>query len=52
MCPLSALPKRLAANDVLAAGQDDTAGRNHIHVANGFADNRKRIVPDFSICTK
>ena len=41
--------QRLQANDVLAVRQYDPANSDHVHVADGFADNRKGVVSNFAV---
>jgi hypothetical protein len=34
---------------VLAAGQDYATDRDHVHVANGLADDGESVVPDLTV---
>jgi hypothetical protein len=34
---------------VLPVGEDDAADSHHVHVADGFPDHRKSVVPNFSV---
>ena len=36
-------------NDVLPAGEDHAADSDHVHAADSFPDDRKSVVPNFSI---
>ena len=39
----------LKPDDVLPAGQHHAANTNHIHVADGFADDSKCVMPDLAV---
>src|SRR5450755_3168010 len=47
--PHQTIVQRLQRNDVLSVRKDDAADSYHVHVADGFPDHRKSVMPDFPI---
>jgi hypothetical protein len=41
--------ERFQFDDVLAAREDYTADRDHIHITDGLADDGKGVVTDFAV---